>query len=272
MAVIRALTVYPVKSCGGIALQEARITANGLAYDRHWLVVDAFGEFLTQRVLPRLALVRPELGVHTLRLAAPGMGPLSLPLDGDGPRRAVTVWGDACTGIDQGEIAAAWMSDFLDRQVRLVRFDFAHPRLSDPRWAGNSGATTAFADGYAVLVASAASLADLNARLPVPLPMNRFRPNLVIDGLEAFDEDHIRALRVGGAELRLVKPCTRCVVTTTDQSTAARAPDNEPLATLAGYRRREDMDGVCFAMNAIVTRPGDRPVRVGDEAEIEWSF
>jgi uncharacterized protein YcbX len=272
MPTVRALTVYPVKSCGGIALDEARMTPTGLAYDRHWLVVDEFGEFLTQRVLPRLALVRPDLGPQTLRLAAPGMGPLSLPLDAVGPRREVTVWNDACTGIDQGEIAAAWLSDFLDRPVRLVRFDFDHPRLSDPRWAGDSGATTAFADGYAVLVASVASLADLNARLAAPLPMNRFRPNIVIDGVEAFDEDHIAALRVAGAELRLVKPCTRCVVTTTDQASAERAADNEPLATLAGYRRREDMDGVCFAVNAIVARPGDRPIRVGDDVEIEWSF
>ena len=123
-----------------------------------------------------------------------------------------------------------------------------------------------------MLVASEASLAELNARLPAPLPMNRFRPNIVIDGVEAFEEDYVGTLSVGGAELRLVKPCTRCVVTTTDQATAQRAADNEPLTTLATYRRREDMDGVCFAMNAIVTRVGERPVRIGDEVEIEWTF
>ncbi|HSO06017.1 MAG TPA: MOSC N-terminal beta barrel domain-containing protein [Pelomicrobium sp.] len=272
MPTITALNVYPIKSCRGIALTEALITPTGLAHDRHWLVTDETGAFLTQRVLPRMALVQVELGAHALRLAAPGMGPLSLPLDAPGERRPVTIWRDSCTGIDQGDIAAGWLSDFLQRRVRLVRFDFSRPRLSDPHWAGDSGATTAFADGYAVLVASDASLADLNARLPGPLPMNRFRPNIVIDGIEAFDEDHIAALRVGGAALRLVKPCTRCVVTTTDQSTAERAPDNEPLATLAGYRRKEEVDGVCFAMNAIVARADERPVRVGDEVEIEWSF
>ncbi|MFZ5556611.1 MAG: MOSC domain-containing protein [Pseudomonadota bacterium] len=272
MPTIRALNIYPIKSCAGVALEEARVTPTGLARDRHWLVVDEQGAFLTQRVLPRMALVRPELGAQTLRVSAPGMGPLSLPLDGAGARLDVAIWRDTCSAIDQGEIAAAWFSDFLDRGVRLVRFDGVRPRLSDPRWAGDSGATTEFADGYAVLVASEASLAELNARLPAPLPMNRFRPNIVIDGVEAFEEDYVGTLSVGGAELRLVKPCTRCVVTTTDQATAQRAADNEPLTTLATYRRREDMDGVCFAMNAIVTRVGERPVRIGDEVEIEWTF
>lgn len=272
MPTITALNVYPIKSCRGIALTEALITPTGLAHDRHWLVVDDTGAFLTQRVLPRMALVEVALGAHALRVAAPGMGPLSLPLDGPGERRPVTIWRDTCTGIDQGDIAAGWFSDFLQRHVRLVRFDFSQQRLSDPRWAGDSGAVTAFADGYAVLVASQASLADLNARLPAALPMNRFRPNVVIDGVEAFEEDYVSTLRAGGAELRLVKPCTRCVVTTTDQATAERAPDNEPLATLAGYRRKDGMDGVCFAMNAIVIRAGERPVRVGDEVEIEWAF
>jgi uncharacterized protein YcbX len=272
MPTVRALNIYPIKSCAGVPLAEARVTPTGLAFDRHWLVVDESGAFLTQRVLPRLALVRPALSDHTLRVAAPGMGPLSLPVNGPGERRAVTIWRDTCTGIDQGEIPAEWLSDFLDRRVRLMRFDFDQPRLSDPRWAGDSGATTAFSDGYAVLVASEASLADLNARLARPLPMDRFRPNVVIDGIEAFDEDHVSTLTIAGAGLRLVKPCTRCVVTTTDQETAERAEDNEPLATLAAYRRREELDGVCFAMNAIVTRTGERPIRVGDEVEIEWSF
>lgn len=257
MITIASLFVYPVKSCRGIALLQARLTPRGLQYDREWMVVSRDGRFLTQREAPRLALVGTALHDDHLELSAPGLPPLAVPLQR--PARAapieVTVWRDHVLAVDEGQAAADWFGEHLRREVRLVRFDDARPRPTDPAWSQGLAGTSAFADGYPVLVLARASLDDLNSRLPSPLPLDRFRPNVLLDGCGPYAEDAIRGLENEHMRLRLVKPCTRCVITTTDQATAVPQGD-EPLRTLKTYRWDGTLHGVKFGQNAIVERPG----------------
>jgi hypothetical protein len=262
MLSIAALHVYPVKSCRGIALTQVELTPRGLRHDREWMVVTPEGSFLTQRELPRLALIAPDIAAIGLQLQAPGAGRIAVALEaGAGPSREVVVWGDTVLACDAGEAVAHWLSDFLLRSVRLVRFDPARQRPTDPAWSAGRPGESAFSDGYPVLVLSRASLSDLNARLPQALPLDRFRPNLVLEGCDPYAEDSLRVLQSGTAMLRLVKPCTRCVITTTDQSTAERDGE-EPLRTLRSYRWSSELRGVTFGQNAIVESAGT--LRVGD--------
>jgi uncharacterized protein YcbX len=269
-ATIASLFVYPVKSCRGIALSVARLTERGIAHDREWLIVNEGGHFITQRDVPRLALIVPALSDKALVLAAPGLAPLAVPLDHDGARGDVTVWRDTLPSIDQGDAAAQSLSGWVGRPVRLVRFDPAARRYCNPDFAGPGGAHHSFADGYPVLVVSEASLADLNGRLATPLPIDRFRPNLLLAGIDAYDEDHIDELTIGGTRLRLVKPCTRCQITTTNQSTAQVGI--EPLPTLAVYRYNAALDGVTFGMNAIVAAGAGTSIAVGAAVNCTLNF
>jgi uncharacterized protein YcbX len=254
---IAALFVYPVKSCRGIAVLQARLTPRGLQYDREWMVVSPDGRFLTQREAPRLALVATALRDHHLELSAPGLPPLAVPLQRAGRAASieVTVWRDRVQAFDEGHEAASWLGEHLRRDVRLVRFDDARRRPTDPAWSQGLDGSSAFADGYPVLVLSRASLDDLNSRLPSPLPVDRFRPNVYLDGCAPYAEDAIRGLESEQMRLRIVKPCTRCVITTTDQATAVPQGD-EPLRTLQTYRWDGALRGVTFGQNAIVERPG----------------
>ena len=278
MANIASLHFYPVKSCAGIAPASARLTPAGLEFDREWMIVTPEGEFVTQRQLPRLALIATRLTDDALELAAPGMPPLAVALDGDPARaqRPVTVWRDCVASIDEGEPAARWLSRFLGSPLSLVRFAPDAARLSNPAYTADHAAFAKFADAYALLVIAGASLADLNARLArkslAPLPMNRFRPNLVLDGddLGPYDEDRMTMLRAEGVALKPVKACVRCQITTTDQQTAeVRA---EPLLTLASYRVNTDLGGPAFGQNAIVVEGNGRALRIGDHLDVEWNF
>jgi uncharacterized protein YcbX len=273
---IAALNVYPVKSCRGIACDSVDVTPQGLAVRgvrvREWLVFDSRGDFVTQRELPKLALVAVDATDGDVTLRIPDREPLTP--EGDGAVRDVTVWRARLRGHDAGDRASHALSVFLGQAVRLVRFDDTKPRKVNPDYAGTSRATTLYADGYPVLVISQASLDDLNVRLAArgatPLPMNRFRPNLVIDGVEPYDEDHIDTLVLGDVVLKLVKPCTRCEITTTDQRTARRA--QEPLHTLSTYRRDDRLAGVTFGMNAIVAGGAGFTLAVGDTLEATLAF
>ena len=273
---VAALTVYPVKGCRGIDLQEAEVAPTGLACegarDREWMVVDADGRFVTQREAPALALVRTALRGGRLELLVPGSDPLRP--EAAGSRRDVVVWRSAVRGIDAGDACARSLSAHLGRDVRLVRFDDALPRPCSPEYVGDSGATTLFADGYPVLVIGRASLDDLNARLAArgfpALPMNRFRPNVVLDGIEPYDEDHLGAIAVGGVTLKPVKPCIRCEVTTTDQDTSRR--NLEPLRTLATYRQDDRFGGVKFGVNAIVVSGAGATLACGMAGEAALRF
>jgi uncharacterized protein YcbX len=269
-AAIAALFVYPVKSCRGIAAREATVTERGLQNDREWLIVDSSDRFVTQREVPQLALVLPSLAEHALRLDAPGMPSFDVAYDIGGDHRSVTIFRDTLPAIDQGDNAARWLSSYLQRAVRLVRFDAALRRYCNKAYAGETGAHTAFADGYPILVIGESSLADLNTRLDVALPMNRFRPNIVLSGVEAYDEDHVDTLECGKLTLKLVKPCVRCQITTTDQATAVVGI--EPLPTLGTYRRNDALEGVMFGMNAIVAAGAGGRVHVGDRVTCAFKF
>jgi uncharacterized protein YcbX len=264
MISVVSLHVYPVKSCRGIERSQAVVTDAGLEHDREWMVVTEDGRFLTQREEPRLALIETDVDDARLRLSAAGHDAVEVPLERGGEPREVVVWRHHCVAHDQGEESARWLSGFLGRPLRLVRFDPQHRRLSDREFTGATPGYSRFADAYAFLVLSLASLADLNARLPAPLPMNRFRPNVVIDGVEAYGEDAIRELHAGPLTLRLVKACTRCTIPTTDQATAERHPA-EPLRTLRRYRWDERLRGVTFGQNAIVVEGAGARLRVGEE-------
>jgi hypothetical protein len=259
---LAALHVYPVKSCRGIAVNEALLTSAGLEHDREWMIVTPEGRFVTQREVPRLALIETELDKDALTLAAPGAGRLVVPLELSADVRQVTVWGDHCPAFDQGEPAARWLTELLGRPLCLVRFDPAHRRLSNSTWTGRVEAPNRFSDGYPLLAISRASLDDLNARLPVPLPMDRFRPNLVLEGLPPYGEDAIGDLVAGDVRLRCVKPCTRCAITTTNQATAEVEGD-EPLRTLKSYRWDKALRGVTFGQNLIVVAGAGAHLHVG---------
>lgn len=253
MITLGGLFVYPVKSCRGTVLERAVLTRPGLQHDREWMVVTPAGRFLTQRDTPRLALVVPAITAGSLVATAPGMTELAVPLAGAGTSKPieVTVFHDKCLARDEGDGAARWFSEFLGREARLVRFDPSRVRATDPAWSKGLAGESRFADGYPLLVLARASIDDLNARLPAPLPVDRFRPNLLLEGCEPYEEDRIDSLRGAGFELRLVKPCTRCSITTTDQATATVNGD-EPLRTLRTYRWDRQLRGVVFGQNAIV--------------------
>jgi uncharacterized protein len=269
-ASISSLYVYPVKSCRGVAVESSSIGDRGLAFDREWMIVDGDGRFVTQGELPQLALVEPSLTAAALELEAPGRPRLSIPFGFAGGVCEATVWRDSVRAFDQGDEASSWLSSTLHRPLRLVRFDRAFERHCNVAYVGDSGAHTAFADAYPLLILSEASLADLNSRLTEPLPMNRFRPNVVLSGIEAYDEDYVDEIHVGSIVFKLVKPCTRCQITTTDQDTAVVG--REPLATLAGYRMDPKLEGVTFGMNAIVTAGTGHAVHRGDPAACAFRF
>ncbi len=269
MPTIQALNVYPVKSCRGITLEHARIAETGFEHDRQWLIVDDNNRFLTQREAPRLALIEIALETTHLRLRAPRMTELMIDIDARGPTVEVVCWRDLCAAFDMGELASSWLSDYLGTRHRLVRFDTARKRTSPAEWTGEIQALNQFSDAFPWLVISQASLDDLNTRLPAALPMNRFRPNIVIGGVDAYAEDRIHEIHAGDIRLRVTKPCTRCAITTTDQNTGERVSD-QPLRTLKQYRFSRELKGVLFGQNAILVAGLGQTLRVGQEFEIVW--
>ena len=266
---IGSLHVYPVKSAAGIELERAALTSAGIAEDRRWMLVGPGGAFLTQRELPRLALVRPSLSATELRLSAPGMTAITVLLAQLGERRRVRVWRDDCDAFDEGPLVAQWLGGFLGRECRLVRFDPAHRRLSEREWTGDIEAENRFSDGFPLLAVNSASLADLNARLAQPLPMNRFRPNIVLEGLNAFDEDRIEELHAGDIRLQFAKPCTRCVITATNQDTGS-VEGAEPLRTLKTYRYDAALRGVSFGQNLIICSGIGAHLQRGQSLQLRW--
>lgn len=276
---LAGLGLYPVKSCGGLEPQEALLVETGLDLDRNWMVVDADGDFVTQRELPRMALIRSELRHADLVLRAPGMLALHLALDAAEAPCRVRVWGDELPAYDMGQLAAQWFSDFLRQPLRLARFDPDVQRVADRAWTGRETALNAFSDGFPLLVTSQASLVELNERLQErgeePVPMSRFRPNLVFDGLEAHGEDHLDEIRIdtdeGPVRLRLVKPCARCPIPDVD---ASRGEIGHAVRdTLSRYRADPRMDGaLTFGMNAIVLEGFGSRLRVGQSAEAGYAF
>lgn len=263
---IASLHVYPVKSCRGIDLQRARLTAAGLEWDRRWMIVDGDGRFVTQRENPRLAAISTAIGAG-LRLSAAGLPALALDPAHGGAERAVRIWKDTVTGLDAGEEASDWLLAALGAPLRLVRIPDSALRNAEPAFAGPGPNPVAFADAYPLLMIARESLEDLNRRLPAPLPMNRFRPNVVIEGVPAYAEDAMAEFRFGRVALRGVKHCTRCAITTTDQETCVRDANQEPLRTLKTYRYDEGLKGVVFGQNCVVAAGAGEWLAVGAELE-----
>jgi uncharacterized protein len=276
---VARLFVYPVKSCAGVELREALLTETGLDLDRAWMVVDDTGDFVSQRELPRMALIRPQLKLSEVVLRAPGMLALHLAIDTVEEAVRVRVWDDEVPAYDMGAVAAQWFSDFLGRKLRLVRFDPDFRRLSNKDWTQGAEALNQFSDGYPLLLASTASLELLNQKLSAQgnaaVGIERFRPNIVLEGLHAHDEDRLDVLRIdaqeGEVRLRPVKPCSRCPIPNIDPATA----QSDPVITdtLQGYRCNDRLGGaVTFGMNAIVVEGIDRTLRVGQAVSAAWKF
>jgi uncharacterized protein len=286
-ATIAQLWVYPIKSCAGVSLTQAELTDDGLLYDRSWMVVDERGDFVSQRECPRMALIQPSFTpMRQLMVRAPGMLALYVGLESVEQPLRVRVWDDEVAAYDMGEMASTWLTQYLNPEgdpalgrLRLARFDPQVRRVSDRRWTGAQEATTQFADGFAVLVTSEASLDGLNSRLTqagqATVDQRRFRPNIVLAGVSAHDEDRVGAFTVdtgaGVAAMEAVKPCSRCPIPNIDPDTARASPVVGD--TLQTYRADPQHQGaITFGMNAVV-RGGDGLVlRVGQGVQGDWRF
>jgi len=288
MPTLSELYVYPIKSCAAVKQSRARLTQWGLEYDRNWMVTDANGHFLTQREFSQLACVKVEFGPTELLISAPAMPVLRTPLAVSALKPSPTVvaaqiWDELLPGFDTGDETAAWFSAFLGTAARLLRFDPTVQRVAERRWSGEITATTQFADGFPLLLIGQGSLDDLNLRLirkgAQPLPMNRFRPNLVVSGMEAYEEDYVGSFAIATSHIevviRPVKPCPRCPIPTIDQNLGQPDPaqPNEPLDTLAGYRADSRLDGgLAFGQNAVLIEGLGAWLEVGQAVTAELDF
>jgi uncharacterized protein len=278
-AKIAQLFIYPIKSCAGIELKEAVLTDTGLDLDRAWMVVDENGVFLTQRELPRMALIQPLLKTYDMIVKAPGMSALHVSIDEVEKAVSVKIWEDTVKAFDMGDLAAQWFSDFLGQTVRLVRFDPEQTRLSSMTWTKGIEAKNGFDDGFAVLVTSVASLKVLNDKLAAAgekaVTMPRFRPNVVLTGIGAYDEDRLDTLHIetqeGVVQLKHVKPCARCTVPDVDLQSGKQG--TAVADTLQSYRANPIMDGaVTFGMNAIILSGEGSTLRVGQAVGANVAF
>ena len=260
------LFVYPLKSARAVPKTELRATETGFEWDRQWMLVDAKGVFLSQRTHPQLARIVPSVTDSALVLNTPGLSPLTVPFTAIGEPLAVRVHADRCLGIDQGNAAAGWTSEAVGQPVRLVRVPPRTERLANPKFAGSTPAPMGFADGYPILICNEASLEDLNARMPERIPMERFRPNIVLSGLPAWAEDRIDTLSIGALTLRLVKPCTRCTIPSHDQRTGALSTDPAPV--LRTFRFDRVLLGVTFGENAVIVAGTGAVIERGSDCHV----
>ena len=278
MFTISSLHIYPVKSLQGIALSDAVLTMQGLAFDRQWMLVDTAGKFVTQRQMPALARISTRLTAEYLVLEHAGLPPLSIPLAPIPDNRcAVTVWRDTCMGCDEGATASHWLTQAVGQwqggDLRLVRFAPEGVRPVDPAYMDGDSADTAFSDGYPFLIVSEASLAAVNVQLLAngaeAVPMARFRPNIVLSGMSAFGENDCKTLTATDASYRftLRKPCQRCKTTTVDQRTGVIANPKEPLRTLTVMNPYPHLSGAYFGQNATLTLGHGVVIKVGDQVQ-----
>jgi uncharacterized protein len=272
---IEALQVFPVKSCRGIELESAQLTVEGLRYDREWMIVDGRGVFITQRERPELARVLTHMDSDFLSLSALGNGRVSVPLRyADGAMTPVRCWRYSGEALHCGSEAAAWLTDLLGSPARLVRFSRHAKRQCNAQWTGEIAAYTKFSDGYPILVLATESVADLRQRMNLDhsrLPDNRFRANLMISGLAAYDEDFVDTIGDPNFTLKLVKPCTRCTVPGVDQTTGSMAGP-APIDVLTSYRMNPAVDGATLGVNAIVARGAGATLTVGIQLAVGYRF
>lgn len=283
MPTLTELNLYPIKSCAGISLRTATVTEFGLmsdgVHDREWMVVDLDGNFLTQREHPAMARIVPRIATDALEVHAPGLPALALALDPPdlqtGPTTTVRIWDELLPARDCGDAAAGWFSEAIGTPCRLVRFHPQASHLASRRWTGDRVVQNRFSDGFPLLLISEESLDDLNQKLRAAgraaLPMNRFRPNLVIAGVDPFTEDYAATIEIGEVLLQPVKPCPRCPIPSVDQATGISGPN--PLDILQTYRANPKVDGaITFGMNAILLRGDNTVLEVGQEIVVELAF
>jgi uncharacterized protein YcbX len=269
---VSALYSYPIKSCAGISHQELALDTRGFVHDRRWMIANREGDkplLLTQRTFPRMALIHPHFGIDSLRLDAPGMPTLDVPLiEREGELIEADVWDDRVLMLDEGDVASDWASDFLHVSARLLRMSSAFDRMTGQGYTDWSTPTT-LADDYPVQVVSQASLDDLNMRLiergGEPLPIRRFRPNIVVTGSGSFAEDRWHELTIGDVPFEAIKPCIRCAMTTVDPDAGEVNDPQEPLATLATFRRGPK--GVLFSHDLI--HRGLGTIHLGDPLMVQ---
>ncbi len=277
---ISRLLVYPIKSCGPMEVQQIELTDTGLSLDRHWMLVDETGQFLTQRQHPRLALVSPHLKLSDLILKAPGMLSLHLSLNFVDSPVKVRIWGEEVSAFDMGDFAAQWFSEFLNQglsssplsRVRLARFDPDHLRLADPKWTKGVQALNQFSDGFPLLLVGESSLTHLNERLASagfsPVTIERFRPNIVLQGWPPHEEDSMTQLEIASNPesviMKPVKPCSRCSIPDIDPITALSG--SEVSTILQKYRKDPRLSGaISFGMNCITLSGFESILKVGQE-------
>ncbi len=260
--ILNGLFRYPVKSLRGAGLTRANLDARGIYLDRHWMLVDRDGIFLSQRKMPRMVLVRTQTVSDRLTLQAPGMPDLLVSPESPSDEPVVVkIWGDECVARCAGRDVDVWLSEFLHSECRLVYLPDDQRRQVDPNYAAE-GDQTGFSDGFPLLLISEASLQDLNRRLPEPVAMERFRPNLVVAGCDAYAEDRWKRIRIGEVEFLVVKPCSRCAITGVNPEDAQTGP--EPLRTLSRYRRSGKY--VNFGQNLIHTGLGE--LKLGMDVDV----
>lgn len=262
MLQLSELYIYPIKSLAGIAVKEAAVTATGFMYDRRWMLVDEHNRFISQREVPQLALLTVAIEQNGLRVVHKTKGDsIAIPFKSTGSEANVTIWDDTCTGEYVSKEVDEWFTAILDINCRLVYMPDTSRRLVDQRYAPGN-AITSFSDAYPFLIIGQASLNDLNSRLGEALPINRFRPNMVFTGGEPYEEDLFAHFKIGDINFYGVKLCDRCVMTTIDQNSLAKA--KEPLKTLAEYRKKNNK--ILFGQNLV--HDGDGVVAIGDHLQI----
>ena len=270
MPKIADLFVYPVKSCAGVRMKEVSIVPTGFEFDRNWMVIDDGGAFVTQREYPKLALVTPKFGNGGLILSAPGMEPLHLSANGDGKPIAITLFGETHEALTTNDAADAWFSRYLGAPFRIAKCDPRALRKGGVQYPERDASPTSFVDNYGVLVISQASHAALNQKLPETVPMNRFRPNIVVSGVEEHDEDYFTQARCGEIALRFVNPCYRCNMTSIDQASGTVGLDVLPV--LSTYRYDDAAKGVKFGAYAAVSGGIGSSLRVNSDLDVDWNF
>jgi len=251
--------IYPVKSLAGIELQESETEERGLKYDRRWMLINDQGEFMSQRKHPKMALLKPKFENNKLQVTAPDLSNIKIPLEKVSDEIAsVNIWGTDCKGYIVSDEHNQWFSEQLGTNCKLV---FMGDQKRNIKSLENEGEVS-YADGYPYLIVGQSSLDDLNKRLNVPIPTDRFRPNLVFSKALPFEEDKWNYFKIGNVEFLGVKPCARCVMTTINQFTGEKG--KEPLKTLATFRQRDNK--IYFGLNAVLN--GNGMIKVGDTLNV----
>ncbi len=270
MPKIAELFVYPVKSCAGVRMDEVSIAPTGFEFDRNWMVIDESGTFVTQREHPKLALVKPEFANGGIILSAPGIEPLHVSADGSGGPATISLFGETHEALAGNAEAGTWFSSYLGGRFRLAKCDPRTLRKGGVQYPERDAAPTSFVDNYGILVISEASHAALNQKLPYAVPMNRFRPNIVVSGIDEHDEDYFTNARCGEVALRFVNPCFRCNMTSIDQKTGT--PGLDVLPVLSTYRYDDAAKGVKFGAYAAVSGGVGARLRVASDLDVDLNF